>query len=199
MPPKRCPECGRFLSNELVASLADTSLPCPRCETPLEADKLVGGTARRSPRRRASSPERAAATAASAASSVTPPAAAAATELQAGAEETGPVAEATGREDVVDTAASVRPPDLDPSEVQDPGDDVLAGWDVGVTPEEIGSWRTDRRPFPADLVAVAAGAVMGSVLGVSVTERRRVLGAAVGGLGGIAAVGAVRRLWELPG
>lgn len=198
MPPKRCPECGRFLSNELVASLAGTSLPCPRCETPLEADKLIGGTSesRRSSRRRASPAEPAAQAAASAAM---PLAAAAAIDDQGDAEDIGPAAETTGREEVADTAASVRPPDLDPREVQDPGDDVLAGWDVGVTPEEIGSWRTDRRPFPADAVAVAAGAVLGSVLGVAVTERRRVLGAALGGLGGIAAVGAVRRLWELPG
>ena len=127
-----------------------------------------------------------------------PPPAAAATDVGGVAGGTGPAA-ATGDEGVADTAASIRPPDLDPREVQAPGDDVLAGWDVGVTPAEIDSWRADRRPFPVDAVAVAAGAVLGSVLGVAVTERRRVLGAALGGLGGIAAVGAVRRLWELPG
>jgi len=198
VPPKRCPECGRFLSNELVASLADTSLPCPRCEAPLEADKLVvGGTgaSRRAPRRQASP---AASVAGAAASAATPPPTAAATDGQGAADDTG-LAAVTVDGGAGDAAASVRPPDLDPSEVQDPGDDVLAGWDVGVTPEEVGSWRTDRRPFPADTVAVAAGAVLGSVLGVAVTERRRVLGAALGGLGGIAVVGAVRRLWELPG
>jgi len=43
VPPKRCPECGRFLSNELVGRLAEEQLPCPRCETPLSADAVVGG------------------------------------------------------------------------------------------------------------------------------------------------------------
>ncbi|TVP67940.1 MAG: hypothetical protein EA340_09545 [Nitriliruptor sp.] len=177
-----------------MASLADTSLPCPRCETPLDADKLVGGAspARRPPRRQAS-PAAPVAPVAPAA-----PAARAAASAAAATGDTPPAA-ATGDEGVAGTDASIRPPDLDPREVQAPGDDVLAGWDVGVTPAEIDSWRADRRPFPADAVAVAAGAVLGSVLGVAVTERRRVLGAALGGLGGIAAVGAVRRLWELPG
>ena len=198
MPPKRCPECGRFLSNELVASLAETSLPCPRCDTLLEADKLVGGTSasRRSPRRQTASVEPAARVAAAA---PTPQVAAAAGDVRRGADDPGTAVEAPGREAAAEVAASVRPPDLDPREVQDPGDDVLAGWDLGVTPEEIGSWRADRRPFPADTVLVAAGAVLGAVIGVVVTERHRALGAALGGLGGVAAVGAVRRLWELPG
>ncbi|MEX2550490.1 MAG: hypothetical protein WD638_09700 [Nitriliruptoraceae bacterium] len=42
MPPKRCPECGRFLSNELVSRLAEERLPCPRCETPLSAAAVAG-------------------------------------------------------------------------------------------------------------------------------------------------------------
>ena len=203
MPPKRCPECGRFLSNELVAALADSSLPCPRCETPLEVDELVGGTSasRRSPRRQASPAGPAVEAAASTAPppvAATPAPAAEAIEVPSAAADSGAAA-ASGDEGAAGTAASIRPPDLDPHEVQAPGGDVLAGWDVGVTPAEIDSWRADRRPFPADAVAVAAGAVLGSVLGVAVTERRRVLGAVLGGLGGIAAVGAVRRLWELPG
>ena len=208
MPPKRCPECGRFLSNELVASLADTSLPCPRCEAPLEADKLVGGTGgSRRPSRRQARPATPATpvtdaapvtdTAPAAAPTAAAAPAAAVTDHHSVTDDTGQLVR-TAAESAGD-AASVRPPDLDPSEVQDPGGDVLVGWDVGVTPEEVGSWRADRRPFPADAVAVAAGAVLGAVLGVAVTERRRVLGAALGGLGGIAAVGAVRRLWELPG
>jgi hypothetical protein len=196
VPPKRCPECGRFLSNELVASLADTSLPCPRCEAPLEADKLVGGTgASRRPSRRQAGPATPSAPAAAPTAAAAP--AAVAADDHSVTEDTGQLVRTAA--DSAGDAASVRPPDLDPSEVQDPGDDVLTGWDVGVTAEEIGSWRADRRPFPVDTVAVAAGAVLGSVLGVAVTERRRVLGAALGGLGGIAAVGAARRLWELPG
>jgi len=44
VPPKRCPECGRFLSNELIGRLAEEQLSCPRCETPLTADTVVGGS-----------------------------------------------------------------------------------------------------------------------------------------------------------
>jgi len=35
VPPAQCPECGRFLSKEFVASLTDEPTPCPSCETPL--------------------------------------------------------------------------------------------------------------------------------------------------------------------
>lgn len=37
MPPKQCPECGRFLKKELVSSLRSGPQPCPRCDQPLEA------------------------------------------------------------------------------------------------------------------------------------------------------------------
>ncbi|MFP4149853.1 MAG: hypothetical protein ACLFUG_05785 [Nitriliruptoraceae bacterium] len=43
MPPKRCPECGRFLANDLVASLAEAPAPCPRCGVTLHPDTIVGG------------------------------------------------------------------------------------------------------------------------------------------------------------
>lgn len=35
--PEQCPECARFLSNDLVESLADAPAPCPQCETTLTA------------------------------------------------------------------------------------------------------------------------------------------------------------------
>lgn len=172
MPPKRCPECGRFLSNELVSSLVSSSVPCPRCGTALSADTIVGGSggsARRGPR-----PQPIAATVAASAAAV------------------------TGREaEEPAEAASVRPPDLDPREVQTGDDDVLAGWDVGVTADEVASWRLDRRPFPTDTVVVAVGAVLGGAVGGAVWDRRRVLGAGVGALGGAVAAGAARRVWEL--
>lgn len=92
-------------------------------------------------------------------------------------------------------AASVRPPDLAPEEVRDDGD-VLAGWDVGADAAEIASWNHDRAPFPTDTVVVAAGAVLGGVLGATVTPAR-LKGAAIGtGIG--AGVGAaVRQVWKL--
>lgn len=173
MPPKRCPECGRFLSNELVASLASSSVPCPRCDTPLSADTVVGGSgssARGGPRSQ--------------------PAVTAGAVGSAAAVDVHEAQEAR-------VGASVRPPDLDPREVQTVEDDVLAGWDVDVTADEIAGWRLDRRPFPADTVVVAVVAVLGGVLGSAVSDRRRALGAGVGVLGGAVAAGAARRVWEL--
>jgi hypothetical protein len=40
--PLRCPECGRFLSNEFVQGLIAEPGPCPRCETVLDADQFHG-------------------------------------------------------------------------------------------------------------------------------------------------------------
>jgi hypothetical protein len=176
VPPKRCPECGRFLSNELVASLATSSVPCPRCDTPLSADTIVagsGGSPRRGPR-----PQ----------------------QVAAAAVVTAAVTSAPSNEEEPEErreAASVRPPDLDPREVQTAEDDVLAGWDVGVTADEVAAWRTDRRPFPTDTVVVAVGAVLGGVLGSIISGRRRALGTGVGVLGGAVAAGVVLRVWEL--
>jgi len=175
VPPKRCPECGRFLSNELVASLASSSVPCPRCDTPLSTDTIVGGSgsgsgARGGPR-----------------SQPVVTAAAVGPAARAEAQEAHPPRK----------GASVRPPDLDPRDVQAVDDDVLAGWDIGATDEEIAAWRLDRRPFPTDTVVVAVGAVLGGVLGSAVSTRRRPLGAGAGLLGGAVAAGAARRVWEL--
>ncbi|MFP4311593.1 MAG: hypothetical protein ACLFS9_06365 [Nitriliruptoraceae bacterium] len=50
MPPKRCPECGRFLANDLVASLFEAPAPCPRCGVALHPDTIVGGERDRAPR-----------------------------------------------------------------------------------------------------------------------------------------------------
>ena len=154
MPPKRCPECGRFLSHEFVVSLATASAPCPRCEAPLTPNTVVGGSAR---------------------SQRTAPA--------------GP--DARGDD------GSVRPPDLDPSEVRSQDVDVLAGWDLGATPEEVASWRVDRRPFPVDTVTVAAGSVLGAVLAGLVAKEHRTGWIAAGAIGGAGIAGASRRIWEL--
>ena len=37
MPPRQCPQCGRFLKNALVDGLAHASQPCPGCATVLTA------------------------------------------------------------------------------------------------------------------------------------------------------------------
>lgn len=38
VPPMQCPNCGRFLKNALVESLAEGDQPCPGCEVALTAD-----------------------------------------------------------------------------------------------------------------------------------------------------------------
>lgn len=40
MPPKQCPNCGRFLKNVLVEALEDGPQPCPGCAEPLTPDLL---------------------------------------------------------------------------------------------------------------------------------------------------------------
>lgn len=35
--PQQCPECGRFLKNDLVTSLAETDAACPKCGNALTA------------------------------------------------------------------------------------------------------------------------------------------------------------------
>lgn len=172
MPPKRCPECGRFLSNELVSSLASSSVPCPRCGTPLSADTIVGGGG------------------GARATARTQPVTAALAATPAGGNGQAP------QEQVLEPA-SVRPPDLDPSQLRSDEEDVLEGWDAGVTADEIAGWRADRRPFPTDTVVVAVAALLGGVVGGVVCEQRRGLGAGIGAAGGAVAAGVVRRVWEL--
>lgn len=36
--PQQCPECGRFLKNDLVAGLAQDDAPCPKCGQVLTAE-----------------------------------------------------------------------------------------------------------------------------------------------------------------
>ena len=163
MPPKRCPECGRFLSNEFVASLAAASAPCPRCETSLSPDSVVGGSRAR-------------------------PRTAGGDHAQHGA---APDRDARSTDD------SVRPPDLDPAEVRRQDLDVLAGWDLGATPEEVASWRADNRPFPIDTVVIVSGTLVGATLAGLLARQHRAGWIAAGALGGAGIAGAARRIWEL--
>jgi hypothetical protein len=48
--PAACPSCSRFLARDLVASLADGPVPCPRCGTELTAATVVERPATRSVR-----------------------------------------------------------------------------------------------------------------------------------------------------
>lgn len=185
MPPKRCPECGRFLSNELVASLASSSVPCPRCDTPLSADTIVGGGGGARQGARAQPVVAALAVTSTAGNGRAPQ------------EQVRDPASVSPPQEQVREPASVRPPDLDPRQVRSVEDNVLAGWDAGVTADEIAGWRSDRRPFPTDTVIVAVGALLGGVIGGAVCDRRRALGAGIGVVGGAVAAGAGRRVWEL--
>ena len=92
---------------------------------------------------------------------------------------------------------SVRPPDLEPTDVRSTDDDPLARWDVGATADEVASWRVDQRPFPTDAVVVATAAVIGLGVGCAADREVRARGAAVGFAAGAVAGAIVRRIWRL--
>lgn len=50
--PQQCPECGRFLKNDLVAALAQGDAPCPKCGRALTAEMFGIAPATRSGRGR---------------------------------------------------------------------------------------------------------------------------------------------------
>lgn len=45
MPPKQCPNCGRFLSSALVDALPEGEQPCPGCAEPLAAGMFADSAA----------------------------------------------------------------------------------------------------------------------------------------------------------
>jgi hypothetical protein len=190
VPPKRCPECGRFLANDLVSSLADAPAPCPRCGIELHPDTIVGGERPR--RARATRP---------AAATATGPVAAAPEETTSSRSATAADTETVAAPSPAGAlgADSIRPPDLDPQAVRTADEDVLAGWDVGASAAEVASWQLDERPFPTDTVVVVGSAVVGGLLGALLADRHRGRWAALGALGGAAGAGAARRIWELRG
>ena len=106
MPPKQCPEGGRFLAAAFVAALVEQPTPCPKCETPLAVrggEPVVAGAAPATP--------------------ATP-----APQATPAVEATVPASAPTG-----DGPAAVRPPDRDPLEGWDgpgapaPRDDLDRG------------------------------------------------------------------------
>lgn len=194
MPPKRCPECGRFLANDLVASLQTGPAPCPRCGIDLHPDTIVDGSRDRT----GPTPARAKSTTAEVTGAADTTADATGAEATT-AEATG-AARATTASSAPTEDDSVRPPDLDPEAVRSAEvDDVLAGWDLGATAEEVAAWRDDVRPFPTDTVVVAVAALAGGVVGGLLPSVHRGRWAAVGVLGGAVGAGVARRIWELRG
>lgn len=167
MPPKQCPECGRFLKNAFVDALANGPVACPRCEATLDASRFAGGAPGRIPVPAGGS----------------------------GDDEPDPAraGEPAPRPDEV----SVRPPDLAPDTVRDGTDDVLAEWDHGASAAEIASWRADRRPFPLDTVVVIGGGVAGLIAGLIGGRDHRVRDAALGAIAGVGGAAVVRRVWRL--
>lgn len=167
MPPQQCPECGRFLKKDLVASLTEEPTPCPRCESPLTAGTFglaVDASAPPAPER----PEEP-------------------RELEQEA-----VAERAVAEEDLAAESSVRPPDLRPDEVRDAEGSVLAGWDRGGLPTGGG----DRAPFPTDAAVLAGAGLAGAVLGALFGERG-CRGAVLGAAGGVLGAAAARRVWRL--
>ncbi len=45
MPPKQCPECGRFLKNAFIDALGELGAACPRCGGTLTASMFDGADA----------------------------------------------------------------------------------------------------------------------------------------------------------
>lgn len=109
----------------------------------------------------------------------------------------GAVDDASGERADDPEQVSVRPPDLEPGEVRDPTLDVLAGWDVGADAAQVAAWRQDRRPFPADTVAVVGGGAAGLVAGLVIAPQHRVRGASLGLLAGVIVAAVVRQIWLL--
>ncbi len=168
MPPRQCPECGRFLRKDLVEALASGPQPCPRCEAPLTAEMFrEAGAPPSEPAAVAQSPESALSA---------PP--------------TGePVAVPEPAEAPPAAAASpapAQPPVMD-APVEGTSDDPLQGWDadgyVARTTDVLQA--EDRTP-----VLAAGGAASGALIGFVALGRTRSRGALLGALVG-AATGAV--------
>ena len=201
MPPVQCPDCGRFLKRDFVASLGATPSPCPRCGAGLVSEmfEAVPELAR--------TPTLAAdvevATVAVDADAVDADAVDAdAVDADAGEDDAGDAAAGDDEPDsgagVHEPTPSVRPPDLAPDAVRRYDDDVLHGWDVGVEQADLAPH--DRPPFPADTVWLGVGAAGGAALALAVARWRGsgpVSGAVFGGLAGAVAVAVGRQVWRL--
>jgi hypothetical protein len=177
VPSPKCPECGRFLKQSMVASLTDDPTPCPRCETGLVAAMFPDVVPLVVVEPAGASTEH----------SVRPP--------DLGPDD--PVAVVVGSADAPPNGdrGSVRPPDLPPVAVRDEPRDVLAGWDAGMDP--VGGARLhDRAPFPTDAAIVGGAGLVGALIGAMASDRH-LRGATLGGVAGVAAAAVVRQVWRL--
>jgi hypothetical protein len=186
VPPQQCPECGRFLKQALVVSLADAPAACPRCKVQLVAAMFEVPAVPETPEPLADAP--ATVLASDPDTEVT---------IEVTAELADPAdAPSAATERAAEDAPSVRPPDLAPDAVR--GEvDVLAGWDVGADADEIASWREDRRPFPTDTVLVLGAGVVGGAIAAAVAGDRRLRAAATGAVLGVLGGAITRRIWRL--
>jgi hypothetical protein len=171
VPPKQCPECGRFLKNAFIQALGDRGTVCPRCDSTLMAamfeDEVLTG------RRTIPVP------------------------AGGSSDDPGDGGPFEGSEAGEVPEVSVRPPDLEPDAVRDRTLDVLAGWDVGVGEAEVAAWRQDRRPFPTDTVSLIGAGATGLLLGLLLVPQHRVRGASLGTLAGVVGSAIVRQVWLL--
>ena len=109
------------------------------------------------------------------------------------AEEESPMpGQASGDAEAAATDASVRPPDLQPTEVRDSPTGVLEGWDRGTGPQPV----VDRAPLPIDAIVLAGAGLVGAVLGSMIGERG-CRGAVLGAAGGVLGAAVARRVWRL--
>jgi hypothetical protein len=174
VPPKQCPECGRFLKNAFIQALGDRGTACPRCDRTLTAamfedEVLTGGR------------------------TIPVPAGGSSDDPGDG----GPLGGSEAPEVHEPDEVSVRPPDLEPDAVRDRTLDVLAGWDVGVSEAEVAAWRQDRRPFPTDTVSLIGAGATGLLLGLLLVPQHRVRGASLGALAGVVGSAVARQVWLL--
>jgi hypothetical protein len=183
--PAQCPECARFLSKDFVAGLAVEPANCPKCGRELTVAEFpeVFGPAEDL-------------------QEVDEPAGAAVLrDTEPG--DLGP-GEAPGEPPVEESAPagapSVRPPDLDPTDVRvadDGGPDPLAGWDESAASVlDLEAYRDRGIAPPPDGVIVAGAGLFGALLGL-LLARRRGRGALFGALLGLIAGGAARQVWRL--
>jgi hypothetical protein len=74
-------------------------------------------------------------------------------------------------------------------------EDVLAGWDPAGPPPVLDG----RAPFPTDTVIAVGAMLAGMVAGAAFGGRHPLVRAKLGGLLGLGAAIAARRMWRLPG
>lgn len=213
---EQCPNCARFLSDDLVAALDEGPRPCPHCGETVHrsaldgnaGDDASGASGAADP---AGASDEAGAPGGSAPEHVTAPMRAWDDRRPARVRDRAGGAEAEGDvEGHADPSAPDGPTDVSTADVPDQGStasasddtaaipvrDPLEGWDGDGQPVgTVASWtRVDGTPDAAWLAAVAAG---GAAFGAVAVAGRRVRGATVGALA--AAVGAAvgMRIWEL--